>query len=78
MVACGNMKTSTVNKIEQLHLSLCREFPAVGEEHVRELLDLNVEELIQRAHFDDFVPLLAYRHVREHIRDGALDEASFA
>jgi hypothetical protein len=61
----------TLSKIDSLSLSLCREFPALGGRHVRELMDRDVDELLGRAHFADFVPLLAYRHVRDGIRDVA-------
>jgi hypothetical protein len=60
---------ATLAKIEQLRLDLCREFPGVGGEQVRERMDRSVDELLRQATFDDFVPLLAYRHVRDGIRD---------
>lgn len=62
---------STRTKIEQLRLDLCHEFPNVRADRVHELMDGSVDRLLSRARFDDYVPLLAYRQVRERIRDEA-------
>lgn len=60
---------SALTKIEQLGLDLCREFPHLCGDHVHELIESRANELLRHAHFDDFVPLLAYRYVRDGIRD---------
>jgi hypothetical protein len=62
---------STLNKIDQLCLDLCHEFPAVRGERVHELMETTSHDLLARARFEDFVPLLAYRRVRELIHDEA-------
>ena len=61
--------SSTVAKVEQLCSDLCHEFPETRAEHVHELMGRRVDQLLHQAHFDDYVPLLAYRHARERIRD---------
>jgi hypothetical protein len=65
------VRTSTPGtsaKVDQLHLVLRREFPDAETGHVHELMCHSVDVLLAGAHFDDFVPLLAYRRVRERIR----------
>jgi hypothetical protein len=60
---------STRTKIEQLRVDLCHEFPAICGERVHEMMEDSVAHLLEHARFDDFVPLLAYRDVRDRIRD---------
>ena len=55
----------TVRKLENLQLELKRTFPQLPPEHVETHLRTVAADLLDRAHFDDFVPLLAHRHVHE-------------
>ena len=55
----------TVRKLENLQLELKRTFPHLPPEHVETHLRTVAADLLDRAHFDDFVPLLAHRQAHE-------------
>jgi hypothetical protein len=55
----------TVRKLESLQVELKRTFPQLPPEHVEIHLRSVTANLLERAHFDDFVPLLAHRQVHE-------------
>jgi len=58
-----------------------REFPDLGDWLVRREFRTVSAQLLARARFTDFVPLLAYRIARERLRDhraGQLDETAIA
>ena len=45
------------------------EFPCVPPEAIALEVDLEARELVAMARFNDFVPLLVHRAVRERLRD---------
>ncbi len=55
----------TVRKLESLQTELKRRFADLPPEHVEVHLRSVTADLLDRAHFDDFVPLLAHRQVHE-------------
>ena len=55
----------TVRKLESLQTELKRRFADLPPEHVEIHLRSVTADLLDRAHFDDFVPLLAHRQVHE-------------
>jgi hypothetical protein len=55
-------------KVEQLHHHLHREFPNAPVEAIEHEVDERLHALIAGAHFDDYVPLLVHRYVRERLR----------
>ncbi len=55
----------TVRKLESLQVELKRTFADVPPEHVEIHFRSVTADLLQRAHFDDFIPLLAHRQVHE-------------
>jgi hypothetical protein len=59
---------STERRIEQVLKGLHAEFPRVPLEMIEHDLEDRVRELAERARFDDFVPLLARRAVRERLQ----------
>ncbi len=62
-----HLSAATRNRLARLKSDLRREFAAVPKEHIDELVDESVAELLKRAQFDDFVPLLTSRRVRERL-----------
>ena len=60
---------ATRRKLERLPGDLVREFPHVPAEHVHQVIDRVVDDLLPRARFEDFVPLLVHRHARELLLD---------
>jgi phage terminase Nu1 subunit (DNA packaging protein) len=58
---------ATRRKLEHLPGDLQREFPAVPLQRIHDVVEKLVSELLDAARFDDYVPLLAHRHAREHL-----------
>ena len=59
---------STERRIEQVVKGLHAEFPQAQLEMIEHDIEGRVRELRWGAHFDDFVPLLARRAVRERLQ----------
>lgn len=57
----------TLRKLVHLRVDLEREFPQVPAEHLDEHLEDVASDLLARAHFEEFVPLLVHRHVRSRL-----------
>ena len=57
----------TRRKLEHLPGDLQREFPAVPLQRIHDVVKSLADELLSAARFDDYVPLLAHRHAREHL-----------
>ena len=62
------LTTTTTKHLEQVPGSLKAEFPGVPLEAIEHDLEERVRQLITNAHFDDYIPLLARRAVRERLR----------
>ncbi|HWB21781.1 MAG TPA: DUF3562 domain-containing protein [Gaiellaceae bacterium] len=62
------LTVTAARKIEQLPRYLKHEFPDAPFEAIQHDIEERVHELIVSAHFDDYVPLLVHRTVREHLR----------
>lgn len=61
---------TTRNKLAHAVADLLHEFPDHSEQHVEELIGSVASDLLEAARFDDFVPVLAHRRAREHLRVG--------
>ncbi len=55
----------TARKLENLQTELKRRFADIPPEHVEIHFRTVTADLLDRAHFDDFVPLLAHRQIHE-------------
>ncbi len=64
------MQLSSVaaKKIEQLPRYLHNEFPSAPVEEIEHDVEERLRDLIASAHFDDYIPLLVHRSVRERLR----------
>jgi hypothetical protein len=62
-----HVSAGTRRRLSRLLIELRREFAHVPGDRVDRVLQSVVEDLLGRARFDDFVPLLAYRLVREQL-----------
>jgi len=60
---------ATRSKLAHALADLLHEFPDQPEQHVEAMIDIVAEDLLETARFDDFVPVLAHRQAREHLRD---------
>ena len=63
-----NLTTTSARRIHELPLDLSAEFPTVPLRVIEHDVEERVRQLIAGARFDDYVPLLARRTVREHLR----------
>ena len=62
----------TLRKLAHVRTDLRGEFPQVPEEQVDGHVQAVAAELLVLARFDDYVPLLVRRHVRERLSAEAL------
>jgi hypothetical protein len=62
------LTTSAAKQIEHLPETLHHEFPDAPVALIEHDVDERVRALIAEAHFDDFVPLLVHKSVRERLR----------
>jgi hypothetical protein len=62
--------SETMNKLVRLREELGREFPQVADDHLDRQVRAVVDDLLARARFDAFVPLLARRYLREQLAAG--------
>ena len=60
---------TAAKKIEQLPRYLHAEFPTAPIEAIEHDVEERLHDLIAGAHFDDFVPLLVHRSVRQRLRN---------
>jgi len=65
LVAAASVATR--RKLEHLPGDLQREFPAVPLQRIHDVVNTLADDLLSAARFDDYVPLLAHRHAREHL-----------
>lgn len=63
-----NLTRETAKRIEQIPRTLRAEFPTVPLEAIEHDVEEQLGHLVANAHFDDFVPLLVHRAVRERLR----------
>jgi hypothetical protein len=68
----------TQSKLARLARELRGEFAHLPGEHVEQTLFAAAEELLARAHFQDYIPLLAHRHAREQLRRQSSHPAAMA
>jgi len=68
------LTATAYKRLEHVPRALHSEFPAIPIEEIESDLEAHVRHLLEQAHFDDFVPLLARRAVREHLRRAALTQ----
>ena len=59
---------TSARRVHELPLDLSAEFPTVPLQVIEHDVEERVRQLITGARFDDYVPLLARRTVREHLR----------
>jgi hypothetical protein len=55
-------------RLERIPEDLRAEFPTIRLETIRGDVDTHARELLEGARFDDFVPVLVHRAVRESLR----------
>jgi hypothetical protein len=55
----------TITKLEHLTEEVRREFCHLSAEHVERQAKLIADDLLSHANFDNFIPLLATRYLRE-------------
>lgn len=61
------LSDATRSRLASLKADLRREFSGLPADRVDQLVEDVVAELLEQAQFDDFVPLLAGRRVRERL-----------
>jgi hypothetical protein len=64
-----NLTTASAHRIHELPRSLKAEFPTVPLDRIEHDVEERLHQLIADAHFDDYVPLLVHRSVRERLRE---------
>ena len=70
------MKPSTEKKLEHSVGMLIREFDTFEPDEIADEVQGYADLLLQEAHFDDYVPLLAHRHARQRLHE-QLEAAAF-
>jgi Protein of unknown function (DUF3562) len=63
-----HLTASAAKRIEEMPRHLHREFPNVPLAAIERDVEQGVRRLIAGARFDDYVPLLVHKAVRERIR----------
>ena len=63
-----NANASTQLRLNRVTVDLRREFPHLPDDHVEQVFRSVADDLLERAHFDDFVPLLVHRRAAERLR----------
>ena len=63
-----NANASTWLRLDRVTVDLRREFPHLSDDHVDRVFRTVAGDLLERAHFDDFVPLLVHRRAAERLR----------
>jgi hypothetical protein len=58
---------ATRTKLVRVKGDLLREFPHLPEERIELLVGSVTADILERARFDDFVPLLIHRSAREQL-----------
>lgn len=61
------LSEATFTKLARVQQDLCREFPHIRQENIAQLMTGVTSELVELARFDDFVPLLIHRGMRERL-----------
>ena len=69
-VVSVELTVDAAKRIEQLPRRLQAEFPHVSLSAIEHDVGECARTLIANAHFDDYVPLLVQRTIREQLRDG--------
>jgi hypothetical protein len=64
----ASLTPDVARRLERLPEDLRAEFPSVQLETIRGDVDTHARELLESARFDDFVPVLVHRAVREALR----------
>jgi hypothetical protein len=72
----GTPTTDVARRLERLPEDLQAEFPDVGLETIQGDVETRARELLTGARFDDFVPVLVHRAVRESLRTRGTAEAA--
>jgi hypothetical protein len=62
------LTSRAAKQIEHLPETLHEEFPDAPVDLIEHDVEARVRDLIAEAHFDDFVPLLVHKTVRERLR----------
>jgi hypothetical protein len=63
------VRAATRSKIEHETKTLAREFPALPYALIAAEVEATATRLLEHARFDDYIPLLVYRYVREALHD---------
>jgi hypothetical protein len=65
------MKTTTVARLEHSTKMLASEFKTVPKAVIASEVEATAIRLLENARFDDFVPILTHRYVRNRLRQDA-------
>ena len=65
-----SLRAATKSKVEHAARALAAEFEAVPGAVIAAEVEATAIRLLEHAHFDDYVPTLAHRYVRERLRQG--------
>lgn len=65
----ATLSVATRRKLEHVPGDLQREFPHIPMEQIHNVVQTLASDLLDAAHFDDYVPLLTHRHARERLRE---------
>jgi hypothetical protein len=65
------LKTTTRTKLEHSARALKTEFDAVPYAVIAADVEATARSLLERARFDDYVPILTHRYVRDRLRRAA-------
>jgi hypothetical protein len=57
----------TISKLSHLTAEVRQEFPNLPAEYVAQQAELIADDLLLHANFDNFIPLLATRYLRERL-----------
>lgn len=64
----GTLTPDVARRLERIPEDLRAEFPGIQLETIRGDVDTQARTLLASARFDDFVPVLVHRAVRESLR----------
>jgi hypothetical protein len=63
------LRATTKSKIERETRTLALEFKAVPHALIAAEVEATATRLLEHARFDDYIPVLVYRYVREALRN---------
>ena len=65
-----SLRAATRSKVEHAARALAVEFESVPGAVIAAEVEATAMRLLEHARFDDYIPILAHRYVRERLRHG--------